>query len=129
MQTPTHQEADTAATGPESGPEAIDPCPTRFSLPDGLLVLSPNASADDVHTRLDTSLSHLYAMLSMTYGPGYQAFKGYNETIQENYLWACSSLASECQVMLEALHDLHRDEVRLAGASALAASTAGAYGA
>jgi hypothetical protein len=39
----------------------------------------------------------LFAMLKTVVGEGFQTFQLKSDTIQENYLWACSDLADEIQ--------------------------------
>lgn len=52
---------------------------------------------------LARKLRYLESMLMMTWGNGGEAFRRYNEGIQDTYCWACHSLASECVSMVEEL--------------------------
>ena len=44
---------------------------------------------------LSRKAAQLYAMLVTTYGAGFESFNDYNETIKDNYLWACADLARD----------------------------------
>ena len=46
-------------------------------------------------------MAHLDALLLMTRGIGGEAFRKQSATVQDNYLWACSSLASEIGELFE----------------------------
>lgn len=50
--------------------------------------------------------SQLYSMLVTATGDGYPSFERYNDTIKENYLWACSDLARQIEVLSEHVMDL-----------------------
>lgn len=45
---------------------------------------------------LQQKLAQLDAMLNMSYGCAGEAFRNMNDALQDNYLWACSTLATEC---------------------------------
>jgi hypothetical protein len=64
---------------------------------------------DDHYTfeKLGQKLLHLNAMLLRTYGEDGEMLRGSCEAVQDNYLWACSELASEC-------NDLHTKLWRVA---------------
>lgn len=54
----------------------------------------------DTLDRLDSlnqKLAQLDAMLAMSYGTAGDSFRSMNESLQDNYLWACSTLARECK--------------------------------
>lgn len=59
------------------------------------------AKAFDIEFMLETRLSQLDAMLSVIYGAGGEAFRENNDTIQDNYLWACSVMATECKELFK----------------------------
>lgn len=82
----------------------------NFTAASGVYALAPDACADDVHAQLSARLSHLAALLQMTMGAGFEAFTNYNATTQENYLWTCSTLADECEDLLDALGTLNAKE-------------------
>ena len=46
---------------------------------------------------LNQKLAQLDAMLVMAYGEGGEVFRNMNDHLQDNYLWACSSLAADCK--------------------------------
>lgn len=46
---------------------------------------------------LNQKLAQLNAMLTMSYGEAGDAFRTMNGSLQDNFLWACSTLASECK--------------------------------
>ena len=45
---------------------------------------------------LQEKLAQLDALLKMSFGSGGEAFRGMSHALQDNYLWACSTLAGEC---------------------------------
>ena len=57
-------------------------------------------TVNDTIDRLDSlqqKLAQLEAMLMMSYGCAGETFRCMNDVLQDNYLWACSNLASECK--------------------------------
>jgi len=46
---------------------------------------------------LSRKSSQLAALLFAVYGGGFEAFDCLNETLKNNYLWACADLAGEVQ--------------------------------
>lgn len=54
---------------------------------------------------LHAKLTHLRALLMVTYGGGGDSFRSYSDEIQDTYLWACTDLAAECVDRLNALRD------------------------
>jgi hypothetical protein len=87
----------------EKAPQAPKLHPMQFAATPTLYALDPAATHDDVSAHLSARLGHLRALLRMTYGAGYTAFAEYGAETQENYLWACSSIADECAALLELL--------------------------
>lgn len=75
-----------------------------------LTCLSPGATSADVRDRLGARLLQLTALLSTTWGGGDDGFASLNDATQENYLWACSDIADECQKLFGALYDLQKAE-------------------
>ena len=70
--------------------------------------LRPDVGELDLVDELDAKLTHLRAMLQQTYGGSGESFRNYNNHIQDNYMWACATLADECQVLLAGLSELRR---------------------
>lgn len=69
-----------------------------------------NSTVSDTLDRIDTlhkKLAQLDAMLNMTYGNAGDTFRGMSESLQDNYLWACSNLAGECNALAEGLSPSH----------------------
>jgi hypothetical protein len=52
---------------------------------------------EDPIDSLTKKSAQLYAMLSTTYGAGFESFNSYNDTIKDNYLWACADLARDIE--------------------------------
>jgi putative NADPH-quinone reductase len=75
----------------------------RSSINSSVYDISPGATSTDVRELLEVKLMHLEAMLVMTWGVGGEAFRKQGVTVQDNYLWACSALASECGRLSELL--------------------------
>jgi|LakMenEpi03Aug12_release.lakeMendotaPanAssembly.Ray.scaffolds.fasta_scaffold634776_1 hypothetical protein len=59
---------------------------------------------DGIET-LHTKLTHLRALLLVTYGAGGDTFRTYSDDIQDTYLWACADMADECVNRLNALRE------------------------
>lgn len=58
-----------------------------------------DSTVNDTLDRFDSlqqKLAQLDAMLNMSYGCAGEAFRNMNDALQDNYLWACSTLATEC---------------------------------
>ena len=95
------------STAPADSPQSL---PLTFTASLKIYGVRPDAKASDLHDHLSARLSQLSAMLMMSYGAGFESFSNYNHTIQENYLWACSSLAVECEDLLYAVDQKRRSE-------------------
>lgn len=48
----------------------------------------------DLIDQLTAKTSQLSALLTMISGSGFEDFNGYNDTIKQNYLWACADIAN-----------------------------------
>lgn len=68
----------------------------HFTAATELYQLNPQASNTELCDQLTARLGQLTAMLTIVHGAGFEAFSGWNEEIQNNYLWSCSMLADEC---------------------------------
>ncbi|WP_291981216.1 hypothetical protein [Candidatus Accumulibacter sp. ACC005] len=80
--------------------ENSNPSRTPFNYPcevAPVYAIAEGASANDLCNHLDTRLAHLSALLEVAYGGGGEAFRGYSNEIQDQYLWACAQLADECR--------------------------------
>jgi hypothetical protein len=56
---------------------------------------------DNVKFQLSARIAQLDAMLALTTGEGHKTFEGLNSELQNNYLWACSMMATEIRVLSE----------------------------
>lgn len=63
--------------------------------------IAPGADAFAVKMLMEAKLAHLDAMLLAIYGDGGETFRNMNDTTQDEYLWACSYLASECRELFQ----------------------------
>ena len=63
----------------------------------GIYTIDPNADKMELRDHLHTRLLQLHAMLMITYGCGAETFQNWSKDVQENYMWACSSMADECK--------------------------------
>lgn len=64
------------------------------------------STVNDTLDRFDSlqqKLAQLDAMLTMSYGCAGEAFRNMSDALQENFLWACSDLASECVELVSVL--------------------------
>lgn len=80
--------------------ENSTPTRTAFNFPSAVApvyAIAEGVSAGDLSDHLDNRLAHLSALLMMTYGDGGEAFRGYNDQIQDEFMWACAQLADECR--------------------------------
>ena len=64
-----------------------------------LYALADGAKRDDIQSTLSAKLAQLEAMLKVTYGCSGEIFRNHNSTIQDNYMWACVNLATECRAL------------------------------
>ena len=78
---------------------ACDPAGEGSSPPQGRLVPSAEAS---MHDSLSSSLSQLAAMLN-TASAGFESFDAQTPKIKENFIWACATLAADCERMIDRL--------------------------
>lgn len=63
-------------------------------------------TVSDTLDSLDTlqqKLAQLDAMLAMSYGSAGETFRNMNDSLQDNYLWACSAIAGECRELADGL--------------------------
>jgi hypothetical protein len=51
--------------------------------------------------KLNTKALQLASMITIIRGEGFKTFSNWNDTIKENYLWACSDLADEIVILSE----------------------------
>lgn len=56
-------------------------------------------SSLDLMDKLGAKLVQLDALLARTYGEEGDTLRGCSGDIQDNYHWACSSMASECNAL------------------------------
>ena len=55
----------------------------------------------DLEDLLSNKLAHLSAVLKPTFGECGHVFRMHSAEIQDNYAWACSTLADECRELFE----------------------------
>lgn len=65
-----------------------------------IYAIAPGASKSDLGEFLTIRLSHLKAILSATTGDSGEAFRGLNDTLQDEFMEACNFLAQECSALL-----------------------------
>ena len=87
--------ADLNSTQSQSNDRTI-----AFAASGPFYMLHADATVGDVHDQLDARLSQLRAMLTMTCGGGFETFNNWSDEIKQNYLWACSMLADECESLI-----------------------------
>ncbi len=46
---------------------------------------------------LDQKLAQLEAILAMTHGDAGESFRNMSDDLQDNFLWTCRTLASDCK--------------------------------
>lgn len=52
---------------------------------------------------LNQKLAQLESVLVMTHGDAGESFRSMNDDLQDNYLWTCRTLASECKELASGL--------------------------
>ncbi len=75
--------------------------PLKFSM--GAYQIAAGAHQTVLHGHLGARLAQLAAMLTVINGEGQQTFASWSDEVQGNYIWACGSLASECEELSRAL--------------------------
>ncbi|MER2518976.1 MAG: hypothetical protein ABTR92_21725 [Candidatus Accumulibacter phosphatis] len=69
---------------------------SRPAIDSAVYGFAPGTTAHDVGELIEKKLAHLDAMLLMTWGVGGATFGTLlDASAQDNYLWACSELATE----------------------------------
>lgn len=66
-----------------------------------IYAIAPGTSKSELGEFLTIRLSHLKAILTMTSGESGEAFRCYNDTIQDEFMEACNFLAYECAALFE----------------------------
>ena len=56
---------------------------------------------NNISDQLAKQLSHLQAMLHMTYAEQGETFRMMNNTLQDNFMWGCAGLVDECVALFE----------------------------
>jgi hypothetical protein len=67
--------------------------------------VNQSLSSDDIENldELSKKTAQLHALLHMTCGEGGEVFRRRSDEIQENYLWACSEIASSASKLAQKL--------------------------
>lgn len=65
--------------------------------------IRPDATDASVKNLLSIKLTHLEAMLMATYGESGESFRVWNDLLQDNFMWSCAELATECRALFSAL--------------------------
>lgn len=65
--------------------------------------IRPDATDASVKYLLSVKLTHLEAMLMATYGESGESFRAWNDLLQDNFMWSCAELATECRALFSAL--------------------------
>jgi hypothetical protein len=55
------------------------------------------------YERLSSKLIQLKALLTMTHGNAGETFNDMSDEMRDNYLWACASMAGDCEELAEAI--------------------------
>lgn len=81
----------------------LQPDPTMPEIESDVYVISPKATRFDVGSLLEEKLAQLDALLAVTYGEQGTSFRMHNESLQDNYMWCCSRLATEIRELYNVL--------------------------
>ncbi len=76
--------------------------PSDIPMP---IAIHPGATAFDVKNLLSAKLAQLEAMLMVTHGDAGESFRCSNYTLQDNFMWSCMDVATECRALFNALND------------------------
>ena len=68
-----------------------------------LYTLAAEVDRLDLIDHLAARISQLDAMLTMVCGQGADSFHQWSDDVQDNYLWACNSISTECKVIVHML--------------------------
>lgn len=71
--------------------------PLHFTAARELYRLSAAATPGDVIDQLTAKLSQLTSMLNIVCGLGIENFRNCHAHVQNDYLWTCEQIASECK--------------------------------
>jgi hypothetical protein len=77
--------------------------------PSPIYTLDPTVNPFNVHDQLNARLTQLTSMTTMLTGEGADVFHGWNDDIQDGYLWAIATMVKECEE-LAALLPIHAKE-------------------
>lgn len=80
---------------------------SAFTAPRGVYAIVGNSN--NLEDQMNMRIGQLQAMLAMTYGEPGEAFRRMNAEIQENYLWACTTMVNEI-AQLSAVRGEHGDD-------------------
>lgn len=62
-----------------------------------------NTSSANARDELSGKLAQLRAMLTVVSGSGFESFNEFNDELRGNYLWACATLATECEQLADSI--------------------------
>ncbi|MDD3481830.1 hypothetical protein [Azovibrio restrictus] len=65
----------------------------------------------DVRDQIHCRMAQLEAMLAMTYAEPGEAFRGLNDSLQDNFMWSCGMAIKEIQQLWGILTDETREGV------------------
>ena len=77
-----------------------------FGVNRGVLQVNPAASLQDITEEVCTKLSMLKAMLTITHGCGAKSFDQWSDSVRDNYLWSCATMAEEIEALSERANTL-----------------------
>lgn len=86
-----HEQADLQ---PDQAMPEIESC---------VYVISPKTTRLEVGDLLEEKLAQLDALIGVTYGEQGASFRMQNLTLQDNYMWCCSRLATEIRELYSVL--------------------------
>lgn len=76
--------------------------PMNFTASRGLYVISPDATADDIHNQITMRLSQLHGLLVSAYGGDEHTNQDeITGKVKSDYFWACSSILEEVSELVE----------------------------
>jgi hypothetical protein len=84
----------------------LQPDPTMPQIDSTVYCISPKATSFEVQTLIEEKLLQLDAFLSMAYGETGASFRMQPESLQDQYLWGCSRMATEVRELYYTLLSL-----------------------
>jgi hypothetical protein len=88
---------------PVSKQADLQPDQAMPEIDSDVYAIKEGATRFEVGSLLEEKLAQLDALLAVTYGEQGTSFRMHNESLQDNYMWCCSRLATEIRELYSVL--------------------------